>query len=187
MAPPSSLFIRIVLLVIAAPAFTAAFTRQVAILHVVTPTQLGVADYSSTASAYVDPRTDAPHSQSMPSISSATGNHDEVSKAILTQAISATQREDVLPKIFSSTGSVSMWMDNIHEARHPSTLPGWIVKDHHPADFETDGGIMMTEHLEPHPIHLATVKDRMRLAVSERVARAMERQGQKPPAAYYFD
>mmetsp|Transcript_1100 Transcript_1100/g.2430 ORF Transcript_1100/g.2430 Transcript_1100/m.2430 type:complete len:143 (-) Transcript_1100:1661-2089(-) len=31
----------------------------------------------------------------------------------------------------------------------PAIFPPFVVEGHHPADFESDGGIMMTEHKDP--------------------------------------
>lgn len=158
----SFIFSKFVLLVVA-PALSVAFTNRNSISHgTIVETQLFVSD--------------------LPSTSFNTENRailsDEADKAFLTQAISSTKREDVLPP-----PPLDGYPSHQH---HPSILPAWVVEGHHAAVFEADG-IMMTEHLEPHLAHLATPEEKMTKAVPERVARAMERRGLKPPPVYYFD
>lgn len=107
---------------------------------------------------------DSAASTAAPKESSDT--QDEEDKAFLTAQFSTTA-----PPSFDELSAAPVF-------------PSFVAEGHHPAEFESDGGLMMTEHLEPHPKHIFEASTDP-LAVSESIVRKMGPTNHPPPFFYF--
>ena len=103
-----------------------AFVAATAILS----TETDAFSVASKSTAAARPSGTALYSSTLPSTNNDSNkmSQDEKDKAFLTEQ-------------FSSNSPLAVF-------------PSFVVEGHHPADFESDGGIMMTEHKEPKEKHV---------------------------------
>lgn len=109
-------------------------------------------------------------------------------------------RSSTVPVLFSSTSTDSTTKRKSQDAkdkaflteqfstRGPPVFPSFVVEGRHPADFESDGGIMMTEQKDPKDKYVFDSKQAIVPAVSEEAARMIGSVvDHHLPPFYYFE